>query len=286
MQSAAPRPPGDGAVMWWASQVDAAPSTSPYTVAPRASGRAALLEQQHRRALRDAEPVAPVSKGRDRPLRDSAVMVVNPATVVGVIDDSAPPASTASQRPSKTIRAPAATEWVPAAQAVVRVSHGPRQPCRSATAAAPALGMTIGMVKGETRPGPRAASTPTCVSRVPTPPMPVPSCTPARAGSTSGAPPAWSSAISAAATAKWVKRSWWRASLPDSQGEGSKSSTRRSRAVGGAVRSPCQNASSPVPAGDTTPMPVTTTRRGVAAALTRAPPADGAAAPRRRRTSG
>jgi hypothetical protein len=91
-------------------------------------------------------------------------MTVKAATVVGVMDASAPPASTTSHRPSATIRAPAATEWVPAAQAVVSVSEGPWKPCRSDTAAAPAFGITMGMVNGDTRPGPRSVSTPTCVS--------------------------------------------------------------------------------------------------------------------------
>ena len=141
MQSAAPRPPGDGAVMWWASQVEAAPSTSPYTVAPRGPApprapRAAARRRPRRcRSRRGRRRTA-----ADSPVRDSAVIVVNAATVVGVMDDSAPPASTASQRPSATMRAPAATECVPAAQAVVSVSHGPRQPCRSDTAAAPGVG--------------------------------------------------------------------------------------------------------------------------------------------------
>jgi hypothetical protein len=139
------------------------------------------------------KPSRPTSNGRDRPVRERAVITVKAATVVGVMDASAPPASTTSHRPSATIRAPAATEWVPAAHAVVSVSDGPWKPKRSETAAAPAFGMTIGIVKGETRPGPRSVSTPTCVSSVPTPPMPVPSCTPARDGSTCR-PPASSSA--------------------------------------------------------------------------------------------
>ena len=41
---------------------------------------------------------------------------------------SAEPAMTTSQRPVATSRAPLATLWVPAAQAVTVVSHGPRKP--------------------------------------------------------------------------------------------------------------------------------------------------------------
>ena len=47
-----------------------------------------------------------------------------------------------------------AMEWVPAAQAVVMVSQGPRQPWRMDTEAAAPFDIIIGTRKGETRRAP------------------------------------------------------------------------------------------------------------------------------------
>ena len=58
MHDSAPRPPGDGAVMWWASAVEAPPSTSARIVAPRASAHLPRLQHEDRRALGDHEAVA------------------------------------------------------------------------------------------------------------------------------------------------------------------------------------------------------------------------------------
>ena len=117
--------------------------------------RLALLEHERRRRPPPGRSRrAPCRTGRLSPDGDSARMIEKAAVLVGVMSDSAPPASTRSQRPSATSRAPAPIEWVPAAQAVVIVSHGPCSPKRSDSAAAPAFGMTIGMVNGDTRFGP------------------------------------------------------------------------------------------------------------------------------------
>ena len=128
MQVMAPMPPGDGAVMWWASAVEAEPSTSARIVAPRCSAALPLLEHEHGAALGHHEAVAPTSNGREIPDDEMAVMLVKPATPVGVMAASALPAITASQRPVWISRAPLPIEWVPAAHAVVVVSHGPCQP--------------------------------------------------------------------------------------------------------------------------------------------------------------
>ena len=82
------------------------------------------------------KPSRRTSKGRDCPLVDSAVMLPKAASATGVIAASAPPASTASQRPVAIRRWAARIECVPDAQAVVIVSHGPRQPRRIETVAA------------------------------------------------------------------------------------------------------------------------------------------------------
>ena len=100
--------------MSYASQVEAAPSTSPYAVAPRASAASRSSSSSTAAPSAMQKPSRSRSNGREQPERDSAVIVPNAASVVGVIDASAPPASTTSHRPSATIRAPAAIEWVPA----------------------------------------------------------------------------------------------------------------------------------------------------------------------------
>ncbi len=68
------------------------------------------------------------SKGRDTPTVDSAVMLAKPWVPTGVMAASELPVSTASHRPVAIMRAALPTEWVPAAQAVTMVSHGPCQP--------------------------------------------------------------------------------------------------------------------------------------------------------------
>src|SRR5580658_5543666 len=95
-----------------------------------------------------------MSKGRDIPQEERAVMLVNAAMPTGVRAASEPPPMATSHRPLATSRAAAATAWVPAAQAVVTVSQGPFQPARMDTEAAPALGMSMGMRKGDTRRAP------------------------------------------------------------------------------------------------------------------------------------
>ena len=128
MHATAPEPPGDGAVMWWASAVDAPPSTSARIVAPRAS---ALDHSSSTRAPAPSDIMNPSrrrSNGHDTPVLESAVMLVKPAMPVSVIAASVLPATTASQRPEAIRWKAFATEWVPAAQAVTVVSHGPWNP--------------------------------------------------------------------------------------------------------------------------------------------------------------
>ena len=74
------------------------------------------------------KPSRLTSKGMEMPLVDRAVMLEKPAMLVGVMAASAEPATTTSQRPVATSRAPLATLWVPAAHAVTVVSQGPRKP--------------------------------------------------------------------------------------------------------------------------------------------------------------
>ena len=74
------------------------------------------------------KPSRSMSNGRLIPLDDSAVILVKPATAVGVKGASVPPASTASHRSSAMSRAAFPTAWVPAAHAVTTFSEGPIQP--------------------------------------------------------------------------------------------------------------------------------------------------------------
>jgi hypothetical protein len=72
------------------------------------------------------KPSRRASKGREIPVVERAVILVKAPIPTGVMAASAPPPMATSQRPEATRRAAAATEWVPAAQAVVIDSHGPR----------------------------------------------------------------------------------------------------------------------------------------------------------------
>ena len=185
-------------------------------------------------------------------------MLRNPAKVMGSMTDSPPPTMATSARPEAIRRAPAAMACVPAAQAVVIVSTGPRQPNRMATCAAPALGMIIGARNGETRLAPRSSSTCCWATRVPMPPMPVPMMTADRSASNSLSPLSVT-ASTAAATVTWAKRSTRRTSLGPKKTAGSKSGIMRSPEKVPS-RSPAKSADTPTPQHDSAPRPVTTTR--------------------------
>ena len=90
----------------------------------------------------------------DTPEDDRAVMLAKPVIPTGVMGASAAPPSITSHRPVAIRRAALPMLWVPAAQAVTVVSHGPRKPERIETVAAPAFPMIMGTRKGVTRRGP------------------------------------------------------------------------------------------------------------------------------------
>ena len=124
-------------------------------------------------------------------------MLLKAARPTPTMAASAPPPMATSHRPVATSRAAAAMAWVPAAQAVAMVSHGPWNPACIETCAAPALTIIMGMRNGDTRRGPFSWNTPICSWSVSSPPTPVAKMTPQRSGS---APisPASASAMSAA----------------------------------------------------------------------------------------
>ena len=247
--------------MWWASAVLADPRTSASGVAPRARACSSSSSTRTPAPSAMTKPSRSRSKGRDTPVVLSAVMFSKPATPVWVMALSVPPVRTALQRPVAMSRAALPMEWVPAAQAVTVVSQGPRKPWRMEMPAAAAFGISIGMRNGDTRSGPRTRLTSTWSSRVCRPPMPVPTSTPIRSGSPPGSPD-WSRARLAAPAASCVKRSARRASLgPSNQGSGSQSWISRVLPTWAGPSRAAQKASAPMPTADTTPTPVTTTRR-------------------------
>ncbi len=77
-------------------------------------------------------------------------MLANPAVFVSVRQASAPPTIATSHRPAATQRAALIRACVPVAQAVAIVSHGPYKDQRIEIAAAAALGITMGTVRGDT----------------------------------------------------------------------------------------------------------------------------------------
>ena len=107
------------------------------------------------------KPSRSSSKGRDAAAGSacllSAPMRANAAIATGLTQASAPPQTTTSAVPSRTMRAPSPMAWAPVAQAVATARLGPVKPCRMPTSAAVAFGIIIGTRNGPTLLGPFAA---------------------------------------------------------------------------------------------------------------------------------
>ncbi len=136
------------------------------------------------------KPSRPVSKGREaadgsslRVLR--AFIFPNPARPIGRIAASEPPAMKASASPNLIIRHASPMLWLAVAQAVTIAMFGPPNPCSIEKTPLAILEIIIGMVKGETRLGLRLRRRVWFFSRVPRPPIPLPSITPTRSRSIS-----------------------------------------------------------------------------------------------------
>jgi hypothetical protein len=140
---------------------------------------------------------------------------------------SLPPARMASASPILIMRQASPMLWFEVAQAVTMHMFGPRRPHSMEIMPLAMLAIIIGMVKGETRDGLFLMSAECWVSRVSSPPMPLPTMTPTRVVSIlSISMPESAAAILAAAMASWVKRSARRESLwLLNHGAGSKSTT-------------------------------------------------------------
>ena len=154
MHDSAPRPPGDGAVMWCASAVEAPPRISARIVAPRASATSHASRISTPAPSAITKPSRVAANGSLTFRDDIAVMLVKPARLVGVMAASLPPAATTSQRPLAIHMAASTSAWVPAAHAVLTVWHGPCQPHRIDTVALAAFGIIIGTRNGDTRRAP------------------------------------------------------------------------------------------------------------------------------------
>ena len=278
MQSTAPRPSGGGDVGWWASALRPYPSSSARIVAPRARAASSRSSTTTPAPSPITNPSRSRSKGRDAvngssARSDSAWAAANAVMTQGVSGASAPPQITTSALPSRSRRMPSPIALAPAAHAVETLMHGPRNPRRRLSAAAPAFGITMGTNSGLMRPlsagffTPRNSRAPS--SAVSSPPKPVPITMPTRAGSTSPSA-ASASAASAAPSVNCVIRSARLASLFVSTESGSKSVTSQPKRIGASETSRCstsratprpassdaQNESSVEPAADTTPRPV------------------------------
>ena len=133
-------------------------------------------------------------------------MFAKAAMVIGWMDASVPPTTTTSARPSRIMAMPSATASEPEAQAETGVWAPARAPSSMEMLAAEEFAISIGTVKGLTRRAPRSRTTSHWSSVVQMPPMPVPTTTPRRVGSTSGAP-ASAQASRAATIAYWPEGS-------------------------------------------------------------------------------
>ena len=217
------------------------------------------------------------SKGRLAPAgsslrRESARMAANPATASGVTPASLPPQSMTSARPSRIASYPSPIAIADAAQAVQGALSGPRAPSSIEIQPAAMLGMKavtrLGRTRADAAPAQHRA-------RLSTPPWAVPIDAPTRSGSLATSSAASASAIRAAATASWVKRSVRPSECRSSHWPGSKSTASQAiRTVWSSVANAVIGAHAPSPAsrrfhvvstsapsGVTAPRPVITTRR-------------------------
>src|SRR5687767_6997464 len=225
-------------------------------------------------------PSRSLSKGRlafsGSSLRvDIARIAANPPTLIGVIAASEPPAIIASASPRRMISNDSPTACADAEHAVQVARFGPLAPKRIDTCPAARLMIDAGMKNGEIFRGPPASSASCSRSMLMKPPIPEPTNTPTRpAFSSVIGSPASSIASCDAAMANWMKMSIFLTSFFSTHRKGSKPLTSPAMRASNAVASkrvirpmpvwPEVNArqftSFPIPRGDTSPMPVTTTR--------------------------
>ncbi len=265
MHAIAPAPPGDGAVMWWASAVDRRAEDLAEIVAPRGSrATLELLEHERRRRLRSSrsrrarrrtgvDTPARRERGHVGERRPCAVGVMAGLAAAGehgvaasVRDERAPRCRWRASTPRTPSRW---SRTVPATRSASRW----RPPA--------ALAIIIGTRNGETRRSPFSWRTLIC-SRATRARRRRCRCTrPCAVGSTGGSPLS-SSAIGGGGQRELRRPGRLGALLSGCR----RTVSGRSRRCGDtgpgqpSPSSPLQKASLPVPHGPTTPKPVTTTR--------------------------
>src|SRR3954454_12411480 len=217
------------------------------------------------------KPSRALSKGREARSGSSlrvliARMAAKPAIGSGWMHASVPPTATMSARSNRSRSNPQRTASAPDAQALTGACTPPLAPTARPTAAAGPLGMSIGMVKGETRLGPFCSRMSSWSSRVTAPPMPVPKTTAIRSGSTpESAPPASRQASSRALTATCWLRSSRRARTRSSCCTGSSASRATSWAGKSCAHSSVSRLTPDRPASSASQVEATSPPRGVLA---------------------
>ena len=226
------------------------------------------------------KPSRSASKGREARCGSSlrlerAPAAAKPATPMGTMEASAPPATIALTSPRLIISAHSPMASAPLEQAETVQKFGPLAPRRMERCPEAMSAIIIGIKKGLMRDGPRSSSTRNCCDSVPMPPMPLPTMTPISVALRSSIwSPELAMASTAAAIASWTKRSVWRASFRSMKRRGSKPLTSAAIFVAKVSASKAEIRSTPDfparsashvealsrPRGLTTPMPVTATR--------------------------
>src|SRR3954464_161779 len=207
---------------------------------------------------------------------ESARSAPNPPMPIGVIAASEPPAIITSAPPRLMISNASPIACADAEQAVQVARLGPLAPKRIDTCPAARLMIADGMKNGEILRGPPSSSALCSRSIVVNPPIPDAMKTPTRRDGSGGmVSPESSIAYCDAAIAYWMKMSIFLTSFLSTYASGSKFFTSPAMRVANWVVSnlvmdpmplwpaliPAQFASVPIPSDDTSPMPVTTTRR-------------------------
>ena len=182
-------PVGLGWTMSCESAVMPAPASSPQIRAPRAWAYSSRSITSITAPSPSTKPSRSTSQGRDARSGSSlrrliACIWAKLAMGSGWMQDSVPPTTTTSARPSRIMSSPSEMDSLLDAQADTGVCAPARAPSRMLTLAADALAISMGMASGLTRRGPFSFCTSHWLSRVFSPPIPVAMATPNRSRST------------------------------------------------------------------------------------------------------
>src|SRR5262245_7514417 len=228
------------------------------------------------------KPSRSTSNGREACFGSSlrvlmAFIAQKPPMPMGTMVASLPPANMTWASPILMVRQASPMAWVAVAQAEQVATLGPRNLWNMLNRPEAILRISIGIMNGESRPGPLFKRIECCSAVVSRPPIPEPMKTPIWSRSTLfKSRPESIRACHAACTPNWAKRSERRASLGEGKaGEASKCFTSPAICVSKGAGSKCVIRSMPhwparrfchkvstsLPSGVTAPKPVMTTRR-------------------------